>query len=47
MLSLVTRSNQIAIDRISKEHTQNKVNQKELPQLKKYLSSLTKTDAKL
>lgn len=29
-------------DRNSKEHTRNKVNQKELPQLKKYFTSFTK-----
>ena len=32
----------IIIDRNSKEHIQNKVYQKELPQLKKYLSPLDK-----
>ena len=31
----------------SKEHTQNEVNQKELPQLKKYFSSFIKIEAKL
>ena len=35
------------IDRNSKEHTQNKVNQKELLQFNKYLSSFIKTEAKL
>ena len=37
----------ITVDRNSKEHTQNKVNQKELSQLKKYFSSLIKTEVKL
>ena len=37
----------IIIDRNSKEHTQNKVNQKELLQLKKYFSSFTKIGTKL
>ena len=37
----------IIIDRNSKEHIQNKVNQKELPQLKKYFSSFTKIETKL
>ena len=37
----------ITIDRNSKEHTQNKINQKELPQLKKYFSCFIKTETKL
>ena len=36
----------IIIDRSSKELTQNKVNQKELPQLKKYFSSFMKIETK-
>ena len=46
VLILVSRSSQlvekIIIDRNSKEHTQNKVNQKELPQLKKKIHFLIK-----
>ena len=34
----------IITDMISKEHPQNKFNQKELPQLKKYLRSFTYTE---
>ena len=37
----------ITTHRNSKERTQNKVNQKELPQLNKYLSSFTKIEKKL
>ena len=37
----------IITDRNSKEHTQNKVHQKELFQLKKYFSSFTKIETKL
>ena len=36
----------IIIDRSSKELSQNKVNQKELPQLKKYFSSFMKIETK-
>ena len=50
VLSLVSRSSQlvekIIIDRNSKEHTQNKVNQKELPQLKKKFHFPHKVEAK-
>ena len=37
----------IIIDKNSKEHTQNRVNQKELSQLKKYFSSFIKIEIKL
>ena len=37
----------IIIDRNSKEHTKNKVNQKDLTQLKKYVSSFAKNEIKL
>ena len=37
----------IMIDRHSKEHTQNKVDQKQLLQLKKHCRSLTKSETKL
>ena len=37
----------IIFDRNSKEHTQNKVNQKKLPQLQKYFSRFTKIETKL
>ena len=37
----------IIIDKNSKEHTQDKVNQKDLPQLKKYFSSFIKNETKL
>ena len=35
------------VDRNSKERTQNKVNQKELPRIKEYFSSFTKIKTKL
>ena len=35
------------IGRNSKENTQNKVNQKEVPQLKKYFNTFTKIETKL
>ena len=40
-------SETIITDRNYKEHTQNNVNQKELPQLKKYFSPFTESETKL
>ena len=40
-------SETIVTDRNYKEHTKNKVNQKELPQLKKYFSPFTESETKL
>ena len=40
-------SETITIDRNSKEHTQNKINQEKLPQSKKYFSFFIKIETKL
>ena len=50
-ISKLSTASQLAetkiVDRNSKEHTQNKVNQKELSQMKQYFSFFTKTETKL
>ena len=42
-----TQQQTIATDRNFIEHSQNKVNQKELPQLKRYFSSFTLIETKV